>query len=112
MLEGIGPCKFLAPSISVGVEDVMEVGDGGDVPGVTSQAARAETTRVVGEVGDNLLDDLVGKPGDGGPAPRGGLTRRGTPRTHPLDLGLTPIPNSVDEQLDRCDGAGHDQMEG
>ena len=113
MLEGIGPPKFRVPT-SNGVEGVIEVGDGGDVPGVTSQGARVETTCVVGEVGNNLLDDLVGKPGDGGRAHRGGLTRRGTPRSHPLDLGFASVPSLVDEQLDRCGGGGtgHDQMDG
>ena len=45
---------------------VMEMGNGGDVPGVTYQGACVETARVEGKVGDNYLDDLEGKPGGGG----------------------------------------------
>ena len=89
----------------------MEVGDSGNVPGVTNQGAKAEATRVVGEVGDDHFNDLVGKPGDRGRGHRGGR-RRGTPRTRPLDLGFIWITESVGEQLDRCSGTSHDQMEG
>ena len=40
----------------------MKVTDGGDVPGVTGQAACAEAERVVEKLVDNHFDDFLGKP--------------------------------------------------
>ena len=45
---------------------VMEVKNSGDVPGVTSHGARAETVNVIDKVGDDHFGDLQGKPGGRG----------------------------------------------
>ena len=42
---------------------VMEMGDGGDVPGMAGQGAREETGCVKGKIGDDGVDDLLGDPG-------------------------------------------------
>ena len=42
---------------------VMEVRNGGDIPGVTGPGACKETALVVDEMGDDHFDNLVGKPG-------------------------------------------------
>ena len=84
----------------------MEVGDGGDIPGVTGQGARAEAARVVGEMGYDHSHDLRGMPGGGGGGGRGGL-RRSAFGTHPLNSNLTSIPNHFEDKLDHYDG-GHD----
>ena len=55
---------FLARGPGSSDEGVMEMGNGGDVPGVTGQGACAETARIVDEMGDDHFDDLLGKPGD------------------------------------------------
>lgn len=84
----------------VGVNDeyVMEVRNAGDVPGVTSQRACAETVHVVREVSDDLLTELQGKSGGGGRVYRGGL-RRSAPGTYLLESGSTSIPESVEVEL-------------
>lgn len=94
--EWIGPPKLLAPDAVADEEVVMEMRDGGDVPRVTCQGARAETGHIVDETADDNSNDLQGKSGGGGAGCRGGL-KRSTPGTHPLDSGLTSIPNSFDE---------------
>jgi len=81
-------------------EHLVEVRDAGDIPGVTSQGACAETAHVIGEVGSDLLNELQGKSAGRGGAYCGGLGRS-TPGTYPLDSGSTSIPNSLDEELNR-----------
>jgi len=51
-LEGIGPVRVLYRKVNG--KGVMEVGSGGNVPGITGRGACAETGN---------LDDLQGKPG-------------------------------------------------
>ena len=46
-------------TVVVDREGVMKVRDGGDVPRVTDQRARKESTRVVDEVGKNLLHEFL-----------------------------------------------------
>jgi hypothetical protein len=64
--ERSGPYGFpvLARDPGSSDEGVMEMGNGGNVPGVTGQGAREETARIVDEMGDDHFDDLLGKPGD------------------------------------------------
>ena len=40
----------------------MEVGNGSDVPGITSHGACAKAVHVIEEIGDDDLDKLQGKP--------------------------------------------------
>ena len=58
---------------------VMEMWNGSDVPGATTQAACAETASVIDEVSDDHFNDLRGKPGGGGRARCRGLRRSTTP---------------------------------
>ena len=60
MTEGMGPPGSPVPGPGVGVSDkgVMEMRNGGDVPGVTGQGARAEVVLVVDEMGDDDFDYL------------------------------------------------------
>ena len=43
-------------------EGVMEMGNGDNVPGVTGHSACVKTVHIVGEVGDDHFNDLLGKP--------------------------------------------------
>lgn len=72
------------------VNAAMEVGDSGDVPGVTRQGARAEVACVLVEMSDEGFNSLQGTPSSGGLVRCEGLNRS-TPGTHPLDSGSTPI---------------------
>ena len=42
-------------------EGVMDVGSGGNIPGVTGQGACAETAHVIAKVSDDRFDELLGK---------------------------------------------------
>jgi hypothetical protein len=47
---------------------VVEMRNGGDVPGVTGQGACAEAAYVADEMGNDHFDDIEGKLSGGGPA--------------------------------------------
>jgi hypothetical protein len=64
--------------VDVNEKAVMEMRNSGDVPGMASQGARAETAHVIDEVDDNNFNDLQGKPGGRGRGRRRHL-RRNTP---------------------------------
>ena len=86
VLEGIGPPQVSAGEVGVNEKIVMEMRNGGDVPGATGQGTCTETAHVVDEIGDDHVNDLLRKPGGGGHVRRGGL-RRKTPGKHPSDYG-------------------------
>jgi hypothetical protein len=52
---------------------VMEVRNGGDVPGATGQGACEEATLVIDEMGDYHFNDFLGEPGRSGRVYRGNL---------------------------------------
>jgi len=60
-LEGIRPLEVLHTRVGFKGQGVVEVGNSGNVPGITGHAARAETGRVVDKVGNDHFDDLQGK---------------------------------------------------
>ena len=60
--EGVGPQTFCVPLVGSSDEGAMEMRNGGDVPRVTGQGARAETAFVVDNIGDNYFDDLLWDP--------------------------------------------------
>ena len=78
---------------------VMEVRNGGDVPGVAGEGTRKEIVFVIDEMSNDHLNDLVGKAVGGG---RGSWGRvwRGTTRTEFPDGGYGSVPNSNGEELD------------
>ena len=80
-------------------EGVMEMGNGGDVPGVAGQGACAETVFVVDEMCEDDVDDILGKPGGEGWTCRRILWRWTRRRRFP-DPGPTSVPNPLDEELD------------
>jgi hypothetical protein len=43
-------------------EGVVEMGNCGDIPGVAGHGTRAKSTIVVDEIGEDIFDDLLGKP--------------------------------------------------
>jgi len=96
--ERLGPVKSLLHVHITGWSDegVMEMGDGGDVPGVIGQGACKETAYVTYET-DNRVYDLLGEPGDRRRAGRRGSVVRSARKTHIPDSGQSSIPNSVDE---------------
>ena len=59
------PSELSAKEAVTNDEGMMEMGNGGDVPGVTGQGARTETVFVV-EMCEDDLDDILGKPGGEG----------------------------------------------
>ena len=63
--EGIRPLKLSVPGANVSGKDVVDMGDGGYVPGITGLRACAETAGVVDEVANNHFDDLRGESGGG-----------------------------------------------
>ena len=74
--EGIRPPELSVRGASVSDKNAVEMGDSGDVPGITGLRAYAETADVVDEVADNHFDDLQGESSGGGCVHRGGLQRR------------------------------------
>ena len=104
ILEWYGPgsLRHIGPRTRSNGKSVVKMRDGGDVPGVTRQGACEETARVIDEVGDDHFDDLERKLGGGGRVYSRSLRRSicGDPF---LDVGLTSVPNSINEQLNRCD---------
>ena len=78
VLDGIGPLVFVFPGVDASEKGLVEMRHGGDIPGVTSQGACAETAYVIGKIDDDHFDDLLGKPGSGGRVRRQGPWR-GTP---------------------------------
>lgn len=60
-----------------------------------------EAVGVVGQVGDNRVDDLLREP-CGRRTTCGRGIRRDTPKGRFLDLGETSIPDALHEQFDRC----------
>jgi len=62
ILNGIEPPKFFFVRVVVDRgKGVMEVGNSGDVPGVTGQGACAETACVVSKIGGDHSEDIQGK---------------------------------------------------
>ena len=60
--DRIGPREFSIPAANASEKGVAEMRSGGDIQGVTSQGACAETVCAIGKVGDNYFDNLLGKP--------------------------------------------------
>ena len=83
VMEGVGPFKVLDMGICPGGKGVSEVGNGGNVPGITGQGACAEVGRIVGKMGGDNFDDPQGKPGGRGRACGRGLWRSTPLRTFP-----------------------------
>ena len=100
--EGVGPQTFCVPLVGSSDEGAMEMRNGGDVPRVTGQGARAETAFVVDNIGDSYFIDLLREPsGRGRACGRPGLRGSAT-RTHSPNSGHTSVPNSHSEQFDHC----------
>ena len=76
--ERFRPSLVLVQAINWNDKSVVEVRDGGNVPGATDQRACEEIGFLVDKIGDDRFDDLQGKPGNRGPGCRMGL-RRCTP---------------------------------
>ena len=94
------PLEFYVKEVVTHDEGVMEMGNSGDVPGVTGQGACAETVFVVDEMCEDDLDDILGKPPGGeGWVCRRILWRWARRRRFP-DPGPTSVPNPFDEELD------------
>ena len=66
--EWPGPCKFIPQHAGIASDEkgVIEVGSGGDVPGVAGQGACTEIVRAVDRMGDDYFDYLQGNPGGRG----------------------------------------------
>ena len=77
---------------------MVDMRNGGDVPGITGQGTRKEAVRVIEEMGDDHFDDLLGQPDDGGRLCHRSLWRS-TFRERSPD---SAVPNSHGEQLDGC----------
>jgi hypothetical protein len=73
----------------------METRNGGNVPGVTGQGACAETACVIGKIGNDYFNDLLGKPDCRGQAHHRDLWRN-TLGMHPPNSGLSLVPNPLD----------------
>ena len=73
VLDGVGPPELSIAGADVDGKGVVEMGNGGNVPGVTGQGACAETAHVIDQVRDDDSDDLEGKPGGRGRGRRRGL---------------------------------------
>ena len=99
--ERFGPEGFLVGEEVVGrsEKDGMEMGDGGGIPRVAGEGARAETAHVAAEMNDDDFDDLQGKPHCRGRAFCASL-RGGTPKEYSPVHGQGSVPNKVKEQLD------------
>ena len=95
------PLEFSVKEAVTHDEGVVEMGNGSDVPGVTSQGACAETVSVVEEMCEDDLDDVLGKPGGEGWACSRILWRWAHKRHFP-DPDPTSVPNPLDEELDHC----------
>ena len=100
--EWFGSCAFpfrVGIGLCLGDKGVMKVRNGGHVPGAAGHGTYEKTARVVDNVCNNHSDNIQGKSDGGGRrCPLGRSVRR----THPPDSGLTSVPNSLAEQLDRC----------
>ena len=96
--EWFGPQEFIVSFPAIGCSDkgAMEMENGGNVPGVTSQGACEETVCVVSEMGDDHFDDLLGKPGGKGRACGGNLWGSAS-RTRYPDSCQASVPNSLGE---------------
>ena len=104
-LEWNRPSELSAKDAVTNDKGVMEMGNGGDVPGVTGQGACAETVFVV-EMCEDDLDDILGKPGGEGWTSCHRILRRWACRRCFPDPGLTSVPNPLDEELSHCDQQG------
>ena len=93
VLDRSGPQEFILRLRGQGPDCsdkcVVEVRNGGEIPGVAGQGAREETGYVVDKMGDDDFDNFQGKP-----------SGRGRPSPGP---GSSLAPNSFGgEQLDHC----------
>lgn len=79
MREGVVPHRVLDAEARPNNKGVVEMRNGGNVPGVTGQSACKETVCVESKICDDYFDDLQGKPGGGRRACRGGH-RSNTPK--------------------------------
>jgi hypothetical protein len=77
-------------------KSAMKMRNSGDVPGTRGERARQEAVGVVDEVGNNLIDDLLGKPG-GRRGTYGRRFRRGTPQQSIFGSGLTSVQDTLSE---------------
>jgi hypothetical protein len=86
--RGLGHERFVTHKVIsiVCSKGVMEVGNGGRVPGAAGRGACEETALIIDEMDDYHFNDLLGKPGDRERAYRGNLWRS-TTRTHSSDSG-------------------------
>jgi len=78
----------------------MKVRDGGHVPRAAGRGTCEKSAPVVDKVGYYRFDDLQGKPDSRGRGRH--RSHRSVCGTHFPDSGLTSVPNSYGEQLDRC----------
>ena len=60
--KGVGPRKFSRRVHLMNGEGVVEMGNGGDIPGVAGHGACAKSAIVVDKIGDDIFDNLLGKP--------------------------------------------------
>ena len=103
ILEWCGPTslRHIGPRTRSGGKSVVKMRDRGDVPGVTRQGACEETASVIDEMGDDHFDDLERKVSGGGRACSRSLRRSICGDPFP-DVDQTSVPNSINEQLNRC----------
>ena len=71
--DGVGPPELSVIGVDANGEGVVEMGNCGNVPGVTGQGACAETAHIMDQIRDDCSDDLEGKPGGRGRGRRRGL---------------------------------------
>ena len=90
--ERFWPSGLLRQTEGCGNEGVMEVGNGGDVPGVAGQGACEETASVIDEMVDDHFNDLLGKFGGRRRTRCGNLWRSATGTL--LDHGQASVENS------------------
>jgi len=81
--ERFWPLGLPRPAVECSNKGVMEVGNGGNVPGIAGQGACKETALVIDEMVNDHFNNLLGKFEFGGS--RGNLCRSATGK--PLDLG-------------------------
>ena len=91
---------FVGPPAVLSEEGVVKMWDGGGVPGATGHGACQEAAGVVDEIGDDHIDDLLGKFGDGGRVCSSGNLLRGT-HVFP-DPSSASAPNSLSDLPNRC----------
>ena len=76
----------------------MDIGEGGDVTGITCKGERFESTDVVGEMADDHFHNLVGK----GVGTFDGRCAWNLVVQYAVNLGFAAVPGDTSEEIQPC----------